>query len=64
MDNDHGLSHYLLAGADSNTQMRGGNELNGAAGATGSQGLLSQQHDDDNMVHAQLILEMSNIKET
>lgn len=41
MDNDHGLSHYLLAGADSNTQMRGDNELNGAAGATGSQGLLS-----------------------
>ena len=41
MDNDHGLSHYLLAGADSNTQMRGNDELNGAAGATGSQGLLS-----------------------
>jgi len=64
MDNDQGLSHYLLAGGDSNTHMRGDNELSGAAVASGSQGLLSQQHDDDNMVAAQLILEMNNIKET
>lgn len=64
MDNDHGLGHYLLAGGDSNTQMRNNNELSGAGAASGGQGLLSQQQDDDNMVAAQLILEMNNIKET
>ena len=46
MDNDRGLSHYLLGGADASSPS---NKLDELAGLGPS---LSQQQDDDNMVVA------------
>ena len=58
MDNDRGLSHYLLCGAADASSP--GNKLDDLAGLGPG---LSQQQDDDNMVVASLINEMNNIKE-
>ena len=58
MDNleNPGLSHYLLAGAP---------DANGAYSDTNTQGgILSAAQDDSNLVVANLINEMNNIKET
>ena len=58
MDNDRGLSHYLLSGgADGGSPSHKLDELAGLGPG------LSQQQDDDNLVVAQLINEMNNIKE-
>lgn len=56
MDNDNGLSQYLLAGAQDNV-------LGGNASRLEPLHDLSSKQDDENMVVSQLIHEMNNIKQ-
>lgn len=58
MNNDNGLSHYLLAGSTPEmTQDMMNLDPNAPQ-------IINQRTDDDNLVVAQLINEMNNIKET